>query len=132
MAARKCTSGRRFHFVIFAKKTPKSCGWPRRCSLSCQKLLTENSLTEKSEYIFEIGEVQSFRKIYIEIFQTSRKNLHFFLLHFSFSFSNSSKIFKSLSSSTQNYLFNKVLLLIISFFLKEELTKMCGLPELLE
>ena len=42
------------------------------------------------------------------------------------------KKFTALYSSTQNYLFNEVLLLIICFFLQEELTKMCGLPELLE
>ena len=64
----------------------------------------------------------------LKIFWPSRKNLHFFLLHFSSSFSNSLKIFKALDSSTQNYLFNEVLLLIISVFLQEQLTKMCGLP----
>ena len=40
--------------------------------------------------------------------------------------------FFSLNSSSQNYLFNEVLLLIIYFYLQEQLTKMCRLPELLE
>ena len=71
-------------------------------------------------------------KFKLKFFKQVEKNLHFFLLHFSFSFSNSSKTFISLYSSAQNYLFNEVLLSIISFFLQEELTKMCGLPELLE
>ena len=39
--------------------------------------LSMEQIYEKSEYIFEISEVQSFRKIYIEIFWSSRKNLHF-------------------------------------------------------
>ena len=34
----------------------------------------------------------------------------------------------SLNSSSQNYLFNEISLLIISFYLQEQLTKMCGLP----
>ena len=83
---------------------------------------------EKSEYIFEISEVQSFRKIYIEIFLPSRKYVHFFHLHFSSSFSNFLKIFIAFNSSTQNYLFNEVFLLIISFHLQEQLTKMYELP----
>ena len=62
------------------------------------------------------------------MFWLSRKILHFFHLLFSSSFSNFLKIFKALYSSTQNHLFNEVLLLIISFFLQEQLTKMNGLP----
>ena len=52
----------------------------------------------------------------------------FFQLHFSSSFSNSLNIFIAFNSFTQNYLFNKVLLLTISLFLQEQLTKMYGLP----
>ena len=67
------------------------------------------------------------KNIYRKIW-SSRKNLHFFHLHFSFSFSNVLKISKALFSSTQNHLFNEILLLIIRFFLQEQLTKMYGLP----
>ena len=82
---------------------------------------------EKSEYIFEIGEVQSFRKIWFEKFWPSRKILHFFHLHFSSSFSKSLKIFIALNYATQNYLFNEVLPLILYFYLQEQLSKIYGL-----
>ena len=84
---------------------------------------------------------KDFRKSFIEqtlnplahqlIFCFFHANMSTFL-HFSSSFSNFLKILKVLNSSPLNYLFNEVLLLIISFYLQEELTKMCGLPELLE
>ena len=47
---------------------------------------------------------------------------------FSSSFSNSLKFFIAFNYSTQNYPFNEVLLLILYFYLQEQLTKMYGLP----
>ena len=67
-------------------------------------------------------------KYKLKYFCQVEKIFVFFHLPFSSSFSNSLKIFISFNSSTQNYLFNEVLLLIISFYLQEQLTKMYGLP----
>ena len=73
-------------------------------------------------------------------FKVSEKLLKFFshvekmfiFFFFIFHFQTLQKNFTTSYSSTRNYLFNEVLLLIICFLLEEELPKMCELPELLE